>query len=120
MVQVTKNRRKAPDKWVYLSRVLAVLSWILFIIALVVSFYAAPEEKYGLMLYKDITTRDTWLKPLTNYLYLILWFSAFASFSCLLVTKYRSRRNTDSKQFNMVMMLITITAWVVYLLTHAS
>ena len=120
MEQVTENRRIAPDKWVYISRALAIFSWFLFIVALIISFYAAPEDKFGILVYKDLVTRDTWVKPLTNYLYLILWFSAFTSFFCLVVTRYRSRRKDDSKQFNMILMLITIAAWVAYLLTHVN
>lgn len=110
------NRRKAPDKWIYVSRILTIISWFFFIVALVVSYYAAPDERYGLLIYKNIPTRDHWLMPLTNYLYLVLWFSALSSYFCLFLTKYRARRKDDSKQFNLLILLLVIIAWIIYII----
>lgn len=120
MVKLTTNRRISPDKWVVLSRLLAVLSWFGFIAALILSYYAAPDDSYGLLLSKNIPTRDHWLQPLTNYLYLILWLSAVLSFISLSLTKFRSRRHDDSKQFNLILLIITITAWIIYIITHSN
>lgn len=114
------DRRKSPDKWIYLSRTLALTSWSLFIFALIVSFYAAPDENYGLLRYHGIENRETWLMPLTNYLYIVLWFSAMSSYFCLLLDKYRARRKEDSKHFNLVMLLIIVIAWVTYILMSMS
>lgn len=113
--KIIKERRRSPDKWVYISRLFAVISWLLFIIALIVSFYAAPEENYGYLRYGDIAIRDYWIKPLANYLYITLWLSAFFSFVCLIITNYRSRRHLDSKKFNLVLLIITSAAWLTYL-----
>lgn len=109
------ERRQSPDLLVYIARVLVLVSWATFIVALVISFYAAPEESYGLLAHHNIEVRDTWLMPLTNYLYAILWFSAAASFFCLVLTQFRARRKDDSKQFNLVLLLITVFSWVIYI-----
>lgn len=116
-VALTKapERRRAPDFLVYFTRALVLVSWATFIVALIISFYAAPEESYGLLAHHNIAVRETWLMPLTNYLYAILWFSAAASFFCLVLTQFRSRRKDDSKQFNLVLLLITVFSWVIYI-----
>lgn len=120
MVKLKTNRRVSPDKWVYLIRLLAVLSWLGFIVALIISYYAAPEDSYGLLLNKNIPIREYWLHPLTNYLYFVLWLSAALSFICFLLTKLRSRRHDDSKQFNLILLLITIAAWIIYIVTYSN
>ena len=120
MSKVMINRRQAPDKWIYISRFLAVTSWFFFIIALIVSFYAAPEEDYGLLRYKNIEIRDYWLKPLTGYLYISLWLSALISLICLVITNFRSRRAQDSKMFNLILLIITTTAWITYVYTQMN
>lgn len=114
------ERRKSPDILVNLARILVVLSWLTFIVALIVSFYAAPEEEYGLLRFHEIEVRQTWLMPLTNYLYGILWFSAASSFFCLILTAFRSRRKHDSKQFNIILLLVTIFSWVIYIFISTS
>lgn len=118
MVEEVRNRRKFPDRWVYVVQILTVLSWLLFIAALVISFYAAPDDDYGLWLYKDVDTRDYWLKPLTTYLYVVLWLSALLSFLCLLLTRFRARRKSDNKPFSLILLIITIAAWITYIATH--
>ena len=118
MKEAQFNRRKAPDIWIYISRVLAVVSWCLFIIALVVSFYAAPDDDFGLLRYHGISIRDTWLMPLTNYLLFLLFSSALTSYLCLFLDKFRARRKTDSKHFNLILLLIILIAWTVYIFTY--
>ena len=46
---MANERRKAPDIWIYVSRFLAIFGWCLFIVAMVISHYAAPEEKLWLI-----------------------------------------------------------------------
>lgn len=116
----SNERRQAPDKWIYTLRIIAVFSWLLFIIAMVVSYYAAPEESYGYLRYKDIEVRESWLKPLTNYLYIILWVSALFSLISLFISSFRSRREQDSKMFNLVLLMITTIAWITYIYTQVE
>ena len=40
-----KERRNAADVWTYVVRTLAVIGWVLFVFALFVSYYAAPEVR---------------------------------------------------------------------------
>lgn len=114
------DRRKAPDIWIYIARILAVGGWILFLFALIMSYYAAPESDFGVLRYKDISIRKFWLTPLTGYLYIVLWFSACASYFYLMVDNFRSRRKTDSHHFNLVLLLIISVSWVIYILTQLN
>jgi len=113
-----KERRKYHDFWFYLARVLAILSWVLFIFALVMSFYAAPEKSYGVIRYHEIEIRQFWLTPLTGYLYLVIWFSAAGSYTAMLVEKYRSRRQIDNTYYNLYFLLITNLIWLSVILNH--
>lgn len=112
------ERRKSTDFWIYSVRVLSIISWLLFLIALVLSYYAAPEKSYGVVRYYNIEVRESWITPLAGYLYLVLWFCAFISYLSLIIDKFRTRRNTDSKQFNLVLLLTLTVVWIVYILLH--
>jgi len=115
-----ENRRKSPDKWVLVVRSLSIVSWLLFIFALVMSYYAAPEKDYGLVRYHNLEIRKFWLVPLTGYLYAALWLSALISYFSLIVHKFRSRRQTDSKNFNLLLLMIVSVAWAVYILINLN
>lgn len=110
------DRRIKQDIWIYIARGLATAGWLLFIFAFIMSYYAAPEANYGMYRYHNIEVRQFWLTPLTGYLYLILWFSALSSYACLLIDRYRSRRKTDSKHFNLILLLLISVAWISYIL----
>jgi hypothetical protein len=116
MQEQRTERRRSIDFWVVLARILALGGWALFIFALIMSYYAAPEKEYGLVRFHDIEIRQFWLTPLTGYLYIVLWFSALSSYFCLVLDKYRGRRKSDSKHFNSIMLLTITVAWVVYIL----
>ncbi len=107
-----KERRESPDVWFYLAQILALLSWVLFLFALVISVYAAPEVSYGVLRYHDIEIRRFWLTPLTGYLYLVIWFSAAGSYGSMLIEKYRSRRHSDHTHYNLYFLLIINLIWL--------
>jgi len=120
-MNVSKNeRRNAADLWTYILRVLAIVGWGLFVFALIVSYYAAPDSDYGILRYHNIEIRKFWLTPLTGYLYIILWLSALSSYFCLILDKYRSRRKSDGKHFNSLLLLVITIAWVSFILVQIS
>ena len=113
---MTKDqRRKSSDIWIYFARALAIGGWVFFIIAFIISYFAAPEKSYGMFRYHGIEVRDYWLTPLTGYLYIILWFSAFSSYLCLVIDKYRSRRRSDSRSYNLLLLLLITLVWILYI-----
>lgn len=113
-----KEQRESPDFWFYLAKVLAALCWVLFILALGMSFYAAPEKSYGVLRYRDIEIRQFWLTPLTSYLYLVIWASAASSYASMLVEKYRGRRHNDHTHYNLYFLLIINIIWLSIILHH--
>jgi hypothetical protein len=115
-----KERRSSADIWTYAVRTLAIVGWGLFAFALIVSYYAAPEADYGYLRYRDIEIRKFWLTPLTGYLYIVLWLSALSSYLCLILDKYRSRRKSDGKHFNILLLLVITIAWVSFILIQVS
>jgi len=120
MVLKLKNRRSSKDIGVVLIRVLALSGWALFIFAIVMSYFAAPEQDYGYLRFRGIEIRTFWLTPLTGYLYVVLWISALCSYFCLVLDHFRSRRKQDSKHFNLVLLLTITIAWVVYILVKLN
>lgn len=114
------DRRKSTDFWYYTKTTLALSSWLLFLIALVMSYYAAPDKDYGVLRYYDIDIRQFWLTPLTGYLYILLWLSAMGSYLALMTEKYRSRRLSDNPNYSLLFLLVVNLTWLVYLLIQAQ
>lgn len=113
-----RKNRKDNDLWTYTKNLLAALSWLVFLIALVMSYYAAPDTNYGVLRYYDIEIRQFWLAPLTGYLYILLWLSALGSYLALLIDKYRSRRRVDNPHYNLMLLLIINITWLIIILYH--
>lgn len=113
-----KEHRKSHDFWFYLARTITLISWAMFISALAMSFYAAPEKSYGVIRYHDLEIRQFWLTPLTGYLYLVIWFSAAGSYASMLIKRYRSRRQYDNTHYNLYFLLIFNLIWLSVILNH--
>ena len=113
-----KDRRKSVDFWFYLARVMTFASWFLFLFAIVMSFYAAPEKSYGVARYYDLEIRRFWLTPLTGYLYLVIWGSAAGSYAAQLINKYRNRRNSDNPYYHLYILLIMNLIWLSVIVEH--
>ena len=116
MTEVNKNRRRHHDILYYLAKILAVTGWLLFLFALSLSYYAAPEDSFGLYRYYGIEVRESWLTPLTGYLYIVLWVSALSSYFCIVIDHYRSRRSEDNKHFSLSVLILVTMSWIVYIL----
>lgn len=114
----TTERRKYTDSLGYGKHILALVSWVLFLFALIMSYYAAPESNYGVLRYYDIDVRQFWLTPLTGYLYILLWLSALGSYLALMLDKYRNRRKVDNPHFHLIFLLIINLIWLIYILYH--
>ncbi|PKH88175.1 hypothetical protein [Colwellia sp. Bg11-28] len=114
------DRRTATDFWSYAQITLVILSWLLFIVALVMSYYAAPDKDFGVLRYYDIEIRQFWLTPLTGYLYILLWLSALGSYLALMTDKYRSRRRSDAPLGNLIFLLAVNLTWLVYILVKVQ
>jgi uncharacterized membrane protein len=115
-----KDRRHSSDVWRNANQVITIVSWLLFLVALIMSYYAVPDKDYGVLRYYDIEIRQFWLTPLTGYLYIMLWLSAMGSYVALMVDKYRNRRRSDNPHFNLWFLLSINLTWLVYILLKAQ
>ena len=115
-----EERRQSTDFWIYLQTSLALISWIFFLIALVMSYYAAPDNDYGILRYYDVEIRQFWLTPLTGYLYILLWLSTLGGYVALLTDKYRCRRRSDNRHSHLVFLIGVNLVWLVYILVEAK
>ena len=114
------ERRVSEDTWFYVAKILAIAAWLMFLFAVVVSFYAAPEKNYGMLRFHDIEIRRFWLTPLTGYLYLVLWFSALASYFSLMIDKYRCRRHLDNPHVHLYILLAVNLFWLIVILQYIT
>mgnify|MGYP003384297935 CR=1 FL=1 len=117
-IKSKKERRKSADFWFYLEKILSTISWVLFLFALIMSFYAAPEKNYGAMSYYEIEIRLFWLTPLTGYLYLVIWSSTVGSYASQLINKYRNRRYGDNLPYHLYFLLLINLIWLSVILLH--
>jgi preprotein translocase subunit SecE len=116
MPKEKRNRRKSHDIWYYISQTLAIGGWLLFIIALGVSYYAAPEADYGMYRYYGIEIRRFWLTPLTGYLYIVLWVSALSSYFCIIIDHFRKRNGAEKSHFSLILLMLVSMSWIIYIL----
>ena len=119
-VERRQERRQSTDFWSYAKNTFIIASWLLFIIALTMSYYAAPDKDYGVLRYHDIEIRQFWLTPLTGYLYILLWISALGSYLAMMIEKYRSRRRSDNPQYNLIFLLLVNLVWLIFIITRVQ
>ncbi len=119
-VEQRKESRQSNDFWGNAKTITTLISWLLFLVALIMSYYAVPEKDYGVLRYYDIEIRKFWLTPLTGYLYILLWLSALGGYLALMIDKYRSRRCSDNPHFNLWFLLTINLVWLVYILIKAQ
>ncbi|OKY25818.1 MULTISPECIES: hypothetical protein [Thalassotalea] len=115
-----QERRVHSDVWLKTIQILTLVAWAVFIVALIVSYYAAPDNEFGVLRYHGISVRKFWLTPLTGYLYILLWISALLSYFALIIHKFRSRRKSDNTRFNIFLLFIVSIAWTVYIVFQLS
>ena len=113
-----QERRISIDFWFYLARILTICSWLAFIVAIIISYFVAPETDYGVLRYHEIEVRQFWLTPLTGYLYLVIWSSTAGIYTAMLIDKYRSRRKDDNTHFNAYFLLGFNLLWLSIILHH--
>ncbi|HAT41774.1 MAG TPA: hypothetical protein DCS87_08605 [Rheinheimera sp.] len=115
--QSLKNRRKGPDWMVQCLHWLAVIGWVLFVVALGITHLARPEMNSGLVRYWDIQIRDYWDPARTAQLIYLLWWCCAVSLASISLNQFRLRRRTDRQQYNTVILLLISLAALSYFYT---
>jgi|TARA_Y100001937_G_scaffold32313_1_gene46201 uncharacterized membrane protein len=112
------ERRRGPDVICRAFSWLAVLGWLLFLVAMIIAHYAKPEMDTGLVRYWGIEIRDEWHPMLTDLLQYFLTFAALLSGLSLALNRLRLRRRSDHLHFNIVLLLISCLSLLLYLFWH--
>lgn len=110
------ERREGPDFLCRAFKYLAVIAWLLFFAALIVSHYARPEMDSGLVRYLGLDIRDYWRPRLTFWLVYLLWGSVLVSVTSLLLNRMRLKRRGDHLHFNIILLLISASGMLFYIL----
>lgn len=114
----SRLKRKTMVFWFYVGRGLSVFCWLLLLVAIVISFYAAPEKNYGLLRHHQIDVRNLWQFPLTQYLMMTLMISSVLCIAALYIRKFQSRLATHNPQYNLFILLIINGIWLVFIVTQ--
>lgn len=96
---------------------LAVVGWVLFVVALGISHLARPEMDTGLVRYWNIQIRDYWDPARTAQLIYLLWWCCAVSLASISLNQFRLRRSTDRQQYNTVILLLISLAALSYFYT---
>ncbi|GAB2914475.1 hypothetical protein [Rheinheimera gaetbuli] len=116
---IKNERRSGPDLLCRAFAWLAIIAWLLFVLALVVAHYARPEMDTGLVRYWGIEVRTDWRPKLTLYLQYMLWATAALSGVSLLLNYLRSRRRNDHLHLNIILLLLSCAGFLLYLYWYA-
>ena len=116
---IKNERRSGPDLLCRAFAWLAIIAWLLFVLALVVAHYARPEMDTGLVRYWGIEVRTDWRPKLTLYLQYMLWATAALSGISLVLNYLRSRRRNDHLHLNIILLLLSCAGFLLYLYWYA-
>lgn len=100
------DRRKGPDWMVQTFHWLAVVGWVLFVVALGFIHMARPEMNSGLVRYWNIPIRDFWDPSRTSQLIYLLWWCCGVSLASISLNQFRLRRRGDRQHYNTVLLLL--------------
>ncbi|MBU2115729.1 MAG: hypothetical protein KKE94_18355 [Gammaproteobacteria bacterium] len=116
---IKNERRSGPDLLCRAFAWLAIIAWLLFVLALVMAHYARPEMDTGLVRYWGIEVRTDWRPKLTLYLQYMLWATAALSGISLVLNYLRSRRRNDHLHLNIILLLLSCAGFLLYLYWYA-
>ena len=116
---IKNERRSGPDLLCRAFAWLAIIAWLLFVLALVMAHYARPEMDTGLVRYWGIEVRTDWRPKLTLYLQYMLWATVALSGVSLLLNYLRSRRRNDHLHLNIILLLLSCAGFLLYLYWYA-
>ena len=116
---IKNERRSGPDLLCRAFAWLAIIAWLLFVLALVMAHYARPEMDTGLVRYWGIEVRTDWRPKLTLYLQYMLWATAALSGISLVLNYLRSRRRNDHLHLNIILLLLSCVGFLLYLYWYA-
>lgn len=107
-----KNRRNGPDPLSKFVNVLNLISWVVFVAALMLFHYARPEVMYYTAMFHDVPIRTEWVTSLRYWMMLTLYFNVSLSVITLLINQTRCKRATDHRRYNLVFLILIVATFL--------
>lgn len=108
-----KDRRKGPDVWIRILKVLGVVSWFFMLLFLVLLEIAKPEFESFFDRYYHLNLRTTWDLDVARHLYRLMFLGLGISIVGLLISSQRYRRTTDRLPFALILIGVASIAGIV-------
>ena len=108
MLKIRTDRRRKPDLLQRSFFWLALISWGLFLLAILAFNYARPELEYGLLRYLGIDIRSSWIAKIQEIFLFALWSCFGVTSLSVYLNFYRNRRLEDFHIFYFVLLLIIV------------
>jgi hypothetical protein len=97
---------------------LAIISWLIFIVALVVFHYGRPEQSYGVLQYFGIIVRADWIPDLRHWYQSLLRICCGLSLVSLLVNHSRVKTKNRVRFNTVLLLLVTLTLLLISYLAN--
>ncbi|WP_199611629.1 hypothetical protein [Flocculibacter collagenilyticus] len=111
-----KDRRQSKEGANTALNWLSLLSWAVFVAALIVFHYARPELEYGLLKYWGISVREHWVLSLKDILFGLLVVCSCLSLLSMYYNKKRLRRKQDHFRYNFMLLFLVSVATMLSIL----
>ncbi len=111
---IDPDRRKKPDMWVKSLRWLAVVGWLIMLVALFIISEAKPQTQN---FFDKITTSQsttTWNIELAGYIFYLMLIGLVMGAAGIVINVKRHRRKTDEYRISLI--LITLMSFIGILL----
>lgn len=111
---IDPDRRKKPDIWVKSLRWLAVVGWLIMLVALFIISEAKPQTQN---FFDKITTSQpttTWNIELAGYIFYLMLIGLVMGTAGIVINVKRHRRKTDEYRISLI--LITLMSFIGILL----
>jgi len=106
------ERRRGADLWTKLINGLNAICWLGFVVALAIFHYARPEMNNIILQYHGIQVREYWVASLRYWMLLSLYVSVGLSLATLIINRYRMKRRSDRKRYNIIVLIVVIAGFL--------
>ncbi|PAJ73652.1 hypothetical protein CJF42_14645 [Pseudoalteromonas sp. NBT06-2] len=110
------KRSNKPDLLLKFVFGLNILSWFIFIAALVMFHFARPEIEYGIVRYFGLSVRKAWLSNPKDILLFLLYTCSFISILAMVIGRVRNRRRHDAQRYNLFMLLLVCIGFILVMI----
>lgn len=97
-----ENRRKGPDFLINIVNFASIVTWILFILALISFHYAKPELETLITRAYQLELRERWIETYLRMMQICLLVCGGLSITALILQQKRTRRRSDTFRYHFI------------------